>query len=1114
MGSESSMKKLLPFTISIFFAAISVAQDASYPVKRQGIPLIKNYTSKHYNADPFNHDITQDNRGILYFANNTGVIEYDGINWKLLRLPNSSRVYSLTHDKVKNRVYVGGVGDFGYLSCDQFGQTNFVSLKSLIPKNQKNFKNVWFIFATPNQGIIFFTTSAIYILKQGKIQVLVPSNKNLFHAAFYTKNTLYVREWGKGLKKLQNDRLVLVPNGDAFANERIYALLPFDENKLMVVTRTKGLLLYDGKRFVPWPTEITSEFLAEAQTYFSKALGDQYFAIATLKKGVIILNKQGKIVQKINELTGLTSPYVNNLFPDKTGNLWITKSEGLGQVILNSPFSFYNKNLGLSSNITSSTIVDDKAYFSTMQKGFFALPWKKTNYRTINSFDLVSSEATNILDISVHQKDILLGYNAGIWIQNTQTNKSYKIAKDQFVWKFISALTKSGCFLAGSRRGLIKVFKKKDQWIATSVKNSTGSIPYLATFKPQQILASDDNGALSKITLHTTLDSVINQKKYDTLQGLPANNGNRVFQVGNQALIATKKGIYQYNEKEDRFEKHPKFAKVIGDLFVRYIKGDKQGNLWLWAGSPNQLNVLFLKKQADNSYQLVKTPFQKLKNTFTELGAHINPIDRQNVLFSSPEGAIHYDPSIQVNYNQPYLSLIRKVETIVDQDSLIFGGSFLDSAGRITHVQPKKAILKLPYGLNDLRFSFAATYYEDNDKLVYSHRLKGFDAHWSDWLPATQKEYTNLPEGKYTFLVKARNIYGKESLVASYSFKVLPPWYRTVWAYIGYVFIAAFLVWAIVKLNVRRLQKQKRKLEHVVQQRTAEVVEKNNSLRMQKEELETLNEQIIDQKQVIEKKNEDILASINYARRIQSAMLPRMHLIKESLDAFILYRPRDIVSGDFYWFADVEQAALNQTKKRSIIIAADCTGHGVPGAFVSMVGNELLNEIIKRHEVHEPYQILEWLNEGIKRVFQFKETRSRDGMDIAICAIDKENKTMEFAGAHNPIVYMQNNEMTVIKGDKISVGEKWPKKMKRHTNHTISIEVPTTFYLFSDGFQDQFGGANGKKFMRAKFYRLLHEASPLSTDKQQQLLEQRLDDWMGEYSQIDDILVLGVHLDL
>jgi len=1108
------MKKSLLFTITIFFHFISAAQNLPFSVKHQGIPAIQNYSTKDYNADPLNFDITQDERGIMYFANSSGVLEYDGSKWRLQKLPNESRVYSLAYDQQKHRVYVGGIGDFGYLSSDQQGISKFISLKPLIPEKHRNFKHVWLIFSTSNQGTIFFTTSAIYILKQGKIEVITPVGKNPFHAAFFVNNILYVRVWGEGLKKLQNGNLTLVPNGNSFAQERIYALLPFDLNRLLVITRTKGLFLYDGKNFTPWKTQLSSKYLEGAQVYFSKALKNKYFVIASLKKGVTILDKKGIIIQQIDESIGLKSPYIYNLFSDKDNNIWVAKSEGLGQITLNTPFSFYNQNLGLTSNITSSVITQNTAYFGTMQKGIFTIPWQNTNDQELNNIKSINDKITNIFDIEVQKDDLLVGYNAGVWIYNTSNQKSYEIAKERYIWKFINTIANPKVLIAGARNGLIKIIQENDQWQAISIKKSLGTIPFLVEYKPGQLLISNDNGVLSKVSLNPLLDSIINQKKYDTLQGLPANNGNRVFQVGNQALIATKSGIYQYNEAQDRFEKHPKFVRLVGNLLIRYIKGDKQGNIWLWAGSPNQLNVLFLKKQADGFHQLIKTPFQKLKNTFTELDTHINPIDGQNVLFSSPEGAIHYDPSIKINYDQPYLSLIRRVETIADQDSLIFGGSFLDSLGHITHIQPKKAVLKLPYGLNDLRFTFAATYYEDNDQLVYSHRLKGFDAHWSDWLNATQKEYTNLPEGKYTFMVKARNIYGKESLVASYSFKVLPPWHRTVWAYIGYVFIAAFVVWAIVKLNVRRLQGQKRRLEHVVQRRTAEIVEKNNSLRMQKEELEALNEQIIDQKQVIEKKNEDIVASINYARRIQTAMLPQMHLIKESLNAFILYRPRDIVSGDFYWFADVELTALKQTKKRSIIIAADCTGHGVPGAFVSMVGNELLNEIIKRHEVHEPYQILEWLNEGIKRVFQFKETRSRDGMDIAICAIDKENKTMEFAGAHNPILYVQNGEMMVIKGDKISVGEQWPKKMKRHTNHTISVEEPTTFYLFSDGFQDQFGGANGKKFMRAKFYRLLHEASNLTIDKQQALLEQRLDDWMGEQSQIDDILVLGVHVDL
>ena len=851
------MKKILLLITNIFFFTIGVAQDLSFQIKSRGVPYIKNYSQKDYKADLFNHDITQDNRGILYFANNTGVLEFDGTSWQLFQLPNASRVYSLTFDENKKRVYVGGVGDFGYLSCDQNGKTTFVSLKSLIPNDQQNFKNVWLIFTMPNLGVVFFTTSAIYIYKEGKIKVLTSSAKNSFHAAFHINNNLYVREWNQGLKKMKNGHLELVSNGNQFANERIYGMLPFDKDKSLIITRTKGLFLYDGKSFTPWNTEVTPKFLAESQVYFSKTLGKQYFAIATIKKGIIILDKQGKVVQQLGESAGMTSPYINGLFWDKGRNLWAAKSEGLSQVILNTPFTFYDKNLGLKSNLTSSAIVGNKAYFVSMQKGFFALPWENTNYKNINKLDLVYNQTTNCFDSYIQGEDVLLGHNAGILVHNTQDNSNYKIAKDRFIWKFAYSEKHKNVF-AGSRKGLIKVVKENDRWKTKSVKSSTGSIPFLAFYQNQEIFTSDDNGTLSKITLNETLDSVLSQTRYDTLHGLPSNSGNWVFQISGKVIIATKKGVYHYNKLQDRFDLHPDLKEIVGDKLVRYIKNDVKGNLWIWAGFPNDLHLMFLKKLPNNAYQLVKTPFQKLKNTFIELGTHINPIDQKNVLFGAPQGAIHYDPSVKINYDRSYLSLIRKVETVSDQDSVIFGGNFLDSLGQITHKQPKKSVLKLPYSLNSLRFGFAATYYEDNDKLVYSHYLKGFDPHWSDWLNTTQKEYTNLPEGKYTFMVKARNIYGKESLVASYSFKILPPWHRTVWAYIGYVIITAFLVWVIVKLNIRRLQAQKRRLESVVQRRTAEIVEKNKSLQMQKEELEALNEQIINQKQGIPSLNRDL----------------------------------------------------------------------------------------------------------------------------------------------------------------------------------------------------------------------------------------------------------------
>ena len=852
----------LLLTLLCFLHLPTFAQESSFLIKQRGTPFIKNYNSKDYNADAFNYGVTQDSRGVLFFANASGILEYDGVNWKLLKLPNQSRAYSVAYDQQQNRVYVGGVGDFGYLSCDQFGNSNFISLKPYIPKIHRNFKHVWQTLVTSYQGTIFFTTSAIYLFKQGKIQVLQPSGKEPFHTTFFVEDNLYVREWGIGLQKSQDGHLTLVPGGEAFAQERIYAMLPFDEKRLLIVTRTQGLFLYDGKQFIPWQTELSPQYLEEAVVYFSKALGNKHFAISTARKGVIILDKQGKVVQKIDEATGLISPYIINLFSDNKGNIWVAKTRGLGQVLLNSPFSFYQRSLNLSSSIISSTIIDNKAYLGTLQNGILSIPWKyKPNYQDINNITMLNRQINNIYDIYIQKNDILAAYNAGIWAYNPQTKQSYTIAKDRHPWKFITVQKKPTVLLAGARDGLLKIIRKGDRWQAISVKGNRESIPYLAEQKTGQLLISNDNGILSQITLNTSLDSVVYQQTYDTLQGLPSHQGNRVFQLKDQIVIATQKGIYRYQEAQDRFIPHPDFAKVVGNTPVRFAKGDAKGNVWLWIGQPNDLNLVFLKKQDDHSYELVKTPFQKLKNTFTELGAHINPIDDKNVIFSTPEGAAHYDPSIKINYDRPYLCLVRKVETITEGDSLMFGGNFLDSLGHITHLQPEKNILKLPYTLNDLRFSFAATYYEDSDRLQYSYKLKGFEASWSSWSANTQKEYTNLREGTYTFQVRGKNIYDKVSTVATYTFTVLPPWYRTWWAYTFYILGGlGFLVGGSMgysRVRNRQIRQRNEALERVVTERTEEILAQKEEITQQAETLKITNQELTKANTLIKKDRDE-----------------------------------------------------------------------------------------------------------------------------------------------------------------------------------------------------------------------------------------------------------------
>ncbi len=307
--------------------------------------------------------------------------------------------------------------------------------------------------------------------------------------------------------------------------------------------------------------------------------------------------------------------------------------------------------------------------------------------------------------------------------------------------------------------------------------------------------------------------------------------------------------------------------------------------------------------------------------------------------------------------------------------------------------------------------------------------------------------------------------------------------------------------------NLKLITEQKEILEQKVAERTQQLVESNEELNQTNEELGITLEVVNKQKNEIELINKNVTDSIHYAQRIQSSMLPSYQEIYQHLpENFILFKPRDIISGDFYYF---------QEKNDKIIISAiDCTGHGVPGALMTMVANESLNEIILNNEVFEADKILNALHKNIRKALKQAETNNKDGMDLVLLVIDKKNKTAEFAGAKNPLLYVQNNTIHQIKGDKMPIGGEQKEKERIFTKHIIDITQETTFYLFTDGFTDQFGGKEKKKFLISNFRTLLLQISTQNPNAQKQTLEKTFANWMyeGNEKQIDDVLVMGVKL--
>lgn len=308
----------------------------------------------------------------------------------------------------------------------------------------------------------------------------------------------------------------------------------------------------------------------------------------------------------------------------------------------------------------------------------------------------------------------------------------------------------------------------------------------------------------------------------------------------------------------------------------------------------------------------------------------------------------------------------------------------------------------------------------------------------------------------------------------------------------------------VSKENERILAEQNKILEQKVRERTQELENTQEEVLAQNEEIIAKSEEIIAKSQELTHAYQDIKASINYAKNIQTAMLPPVEDLKEFFsNSFIFFKPRDVVSGDFYWFSRVED--------KIIVAAIDCTGHGVPGAFMSLISNDLLTEVIINRKHYQADVILNKIHKGIRNILKQKDGNNRDGMDIALCVIDQSSQTIEFAGAKNPLVYIQNNEIFHLKGNIFPIGGEQKEVERLFTKHTIRYEKGAKFYLFSDGFQDQFGGLEDRKFGIKRMKQLLLNIHQQQMAQQQSILEDTIIKWadLANEKQIDDVLIIG-----
>ncbi len=920
--------------------------------------------------------------------------------------------------------------------------------------------------------------------------------------------------------------------------EKEYLRVFLDKNGLFWIGSMYGLIKYDHiwSRFTVFQNTADKKVLTSNAIFSVFEDNQQRIWIGT-QEGINIYDKERNTIQKIkeNNHNRLYDNRIIQIFEDKGENIWVATFEGLNRLI-KSPFRYTD--LGINADITYPVSYDEGANIwygltNIISKYSRNLTTKET-YKLPNpifSQDDFTGEPNYLINDMVRNSD------QNIWIASDN-----KISRFNYFEKKIDYTKEVGALIVGN----------------DSLKNS---VRKLMLGKGNKLYAFCPNGIYVVNDADLTFESFYSfQQQYDFIEDVDLNFfSSALTDKRGNIWIRTSNGIYRLNTSQSKLEFLYEFDAGFksGPLSKGQLDFDKFGNVWfatlpflhqlngeslkhttwecplehdwgmahvkvgkqkIWIYGSNGLYGFNQELSSFNYYSVenglidnningiaeddlgyvwltslkgltkLDVTEEKARNYFTasDFTSHhflgnphgFSTLTSELLLFTNKGFVSFYPDSINKNIPQLVIDKFTIRGKEFELDSLIY----------------YKNTIHLKYNQNFIGFEFAVLDYTDPPMNKYKYMLEGLEDEWNITDSDNRRaNYSGISPGKYVFKVIGSNndkIWNEKGIQITVI--ISPPWYKTILAYIIYIVLFASGIWLFILIRERNLKEEKRILEQKVRERTAEI-------EAQKEELATQNEKIAEQ-------HKNITDSIQYAQRIQAAILPPVEQIAEVVDEFfVLYRPRDIVSGDYYW--------ATRRDKTTIIVAADCTGHGVPGAFMSMLGIAFLNEIVNKEGICQPNAILDRLREQIiKQLHQTgKEGESKDGMDLSLYVIDHKNMKLKFSGAYNPLYIIRNNEMIQLKGDRMPIGYHI-KKDAPFTMQEMDLLKGDCLYNSSDGYPDQFGGEDGRKFMSKNFKELLLQIHVKPMAEQREILNTAFDKWRGSIEQIDDVIVIGVRV--
>ncbi len=1021
-----------------------------------------------------------DSRGYLWVGTEAGAARFNGKSFEVYDRSNhlpGNTVRSIIED-TKGNLWFGtdnGIAIYNGNSWQTINSKQGLegsSVTKLLPDNNGN---IWAATNDAGVNIISFINDSIVIENISSQHGLC--SDFILDIISDTDSNIWLASIG-GLSSVTyvNNKFEIKNIGDSLNLPSLYisCIEKDKDGNLWLGTLDKGAFLWkkNTTNFISYNSLGITDL--RIWDIYCHSNGSVWFA--TEKEGIFVL--KNNCVQNITSQNGLPGNQIFSIYNDKNQNIWLG-SVGKGLVLFNGfRFIHYSVNDGLPGSSVFAVKADsaNNIYIATENNGLVkaSISDYKLNIQQFNSTHGFRKSDVNA--INFNSKGQLIAGTSEHGLAIFENNRFRYIDKsvgllNNTINCVYSTLT--GNIYVGSNLGFNEISANKIktiseehglinpevQTIITDNEQNVwiGTLGGLATFNHRKSLYRDFNEqeGLFDLSVHT----------------LAVDKYNKVW-------IGTNNGIYYYNHETDtiiQLQCDKLNSKTINSLLF-------YNDSILIASTNKGFNKIQL---INNNTLVLKVYTYNNTNGFIWSETNYNSVctdKNNNIWFGTVNGLTCYKPAYEnqiIAIPDVHIKNIRLSFENVNWAAKGFNNGDWTS-------YPEK--LELPYYENHITFDYEGIFLKNPDNVVYRYKLEPDEKDWSPVSNNTSVTYSGLGNGKYTFSVIASSDNENWSAPITYLIVIRPPFWKTIWFLTLVVLLIAIIIIIYIRYRENKLIKEKQHLEKVVKERTAEVV-------AQKEEIE-------------HQKNE-ITGSITYAQRIQHAILPAFtNLQNYTNDCFILYKPRDIVSGDYYWIERIDN--------KLIVAAADCTGHGVPGAFMSMLGISFMNKIVMEQHIYSPNIILNNMRSNIIESLKQGDYSgsTKDGMDMAIATIDLNTLVMEFAGAYNSAVLISNNEASEIKADRMPVG--YHIVMDSFTSTNIQLHKGDCVYMYSDGFHDQIGGPDGRKFMKKNMRQLLLQIHSKPFVEQHTILDTTIEEWKnhpdGKTGQMDDILIVGFRI--